>query len=286
MQICLAPTGTSRRYNYIEYKNHNALGAKSTCPTPPINVDAWIGWCPYCMCFCDDEGYYSDRYFSLKHAIRQKEQNNTSASPARGNTTSRRNKLQVQQGEILPQGVINVTSLEWVPVNNFKVNDRFIYNGQDYLKMTWKDKSVDLHVIEVDNKNQHQQRVLTGVRFSAVKSGMNRNDKRIHLNLEIRMTKFHFESGKLFVNRGAHAWGPRNLNTEFSPRMTKFHFESGKLFVNRGAHAWGPRNLNTEFSPNPRTKIPTNDLDIPTRTKSKNTIVSKGDQGLKSLPTI
>lgn len=27
-----------------------------------------------------------------------------------------------------------------------------------------------------------------------------------------------------------------------------------------------------------RTKIPTNDLDIPTRTKSKNTIVSKGDQ--------
>ncbi|KAK9746595.1 protein of unknown function (DUF4803) [Popillia japonica] len=102
MQICLAPTGTSRRYNYIEYKNHNALGAKSTCPTPPINVDAWIGWCPYCMCFCDEEGPCSDRYFSLKDVVSDVKNNKV----VTGIRFAKKNKmihLQVQQGEILPQ---------------------------------------------------------------------------------------------------------------------------------------------------------------------------------------
>ncbi|KAK9746573.1 protein of unknown function (DUF4803) [Popillia japonica] len=246
MQICLAPAGTSRRYNYIEYANHNTLGVKSTCPTPKINVKAWIGWCPYCMCFCDDEGMFSDRYFSLKGAESDTENNKV----VTGIRFAKKNKiihLQIQQGEILPHGLINATTLEWVPVNNFKINDRFIYNGQDYLKMTWKDKTIDLNVIDVDNTHRHQHEVLTGVRFFAYRSGINPNDKPMHLKFEIRMTKFHFESGQLFKN----------------------------------ANDWY-RNYKTEFSPVPRTKIPTNDLDIPTRTKSrtksKNTIVSRGDQ--------
>ncbi|KAI4457300.1 hypothetical protein MML48_8g00016303 [Holotrichia oblita] len=243
MKICLAPTGTSRRYDYIEYENRKTLGVKSTCSTPTFDVDAWIGWCPYCMCYCDDESFYSDRFFSLRHAVSDTKKNRV----VTGIRFAKRNRiihLQVQQGELLPYGVINATSLEWVPVDNFKITDRYVYNKQDYLKMTWKDKAVDLHVIQISNRNQHLKRVLTGVRFSAVESG--RKDKRIHLNLEIRMTTFHFKTGKLFPNKRAHAW-VRNLNTEFSPR-------------------------------NSRTKIPTDDLDISTRAKSKNTIVSKGNQ--------
>ncbi|KAK9746501.1 protein of unknown function (DUF4803) [Popillia japonica] len=247
MQICLAPAGTTRRYNYIEYKNRNPLGVKSTCPTPLINVHSSIGWCPYCMCFCDEEGPYSDRYFSLKH--RQKAvsdvKNNKVVTGIRFAKKNRMIHLQVQQGEILPQGVINVTSLEWVPVNKFKISDRFIHDQQDYLRITSRDKAVDLHVIEVDSRKKYQQQVLTGVRFAAVQSGINRNDKRIHLNLEIKMTKYNFKSGELFINRGADTWY---------------------------------RNIDTEFSPNVRTRIPTNDLDVPTRAKSKNTIVSNGDQ--------
>ncbi|KAI4457296.1 hypothetical protein MML48_8g00010324 [Holotrichia oblita] len=245
MHICLAPTGTSRRYDYIEYKNHETLGVKSNCPTPIVNVNAWIRWCPYCMCYCDDAGVYSHRFFSLRPAVSDTN-NNKVVTGIRFVKRNRMIHLQVQQGEILPYGVINATSLEWVPINNFKITDRYVHNKQDYLKMTWKDKAVDLHVIEVDNKDQHHPQVLTGVRFSAVKSKPSPRDERFHLNLEIQTRKLNFKSGKLFPLQDASVW-LRNTNTEFS-------------------------------RDNPRTKIPTGDLDIPTRAKSKNTVVSKGNQ--------
>ncbi|KAK9746499.1 protein of unknown function (DUF4803) [Popillia japonica] len=206
MQICPAPRGNTRRYDYIEYDNHDILGVKSNCSTSLINLDGLIGWCPYCMCFCDDQDFSSDRFFSLRQVVSDTKQNKV----VTGIRFAKKNKmihLQVQQGEILPYGVINVTSLEWVPIDNFKINDR---------------------------------------RFTPLQFGKNPKDKRTHLNLEIRMTKFHFESGRLFPTSGSHTWY-RNLKTEFSPY-------------------------------NSRTRIPTEDLDIPTKTKSRNTIVSKGDQ--------
>ncbi|KAK9746495.1 protein of unknown function (DUF4803) [Popillia japonica] len=123
MQICLAPQHTTRRYDYIEYVNHDVLGVKSICSNSTLNVNAWIGWCPYCMCFCDEEGSYSDRYFSLRQVVSDVK-NNKVVTGIRFAKKNRIIHLQIQQGEILPYGVINMTSLEWVPVDNFKINDR------------------------------------------------------------------------------------------------------------------------------------------------------------------
>ncbi|KAI4457294.1 hypothetical protein MML48_8g00010322 [Holotrichia oblita] len=239
------PKGTSRRYDYIEYEYYKTLGVKSNCSTPIVKVNAWIGWCSYCMCYCDDEGAFSDRYFSLRQAVSDTK-NNKVVTGIRFVKRNRIIHLQVQQGELLPYGVINATSLEWVPIDNFKITDRYVYNKQDYLKMTWKDKAVDLHVIEAVNKIQNQPQVLTGVKFFVVTMKPNPKEERIHLNLEIQIGKFNFKSGKLFPLQEASVW-LRNTNTEFSPH-------------------------------NPRTKIPTDDLDISTRAKSKNTVVSKGNQ--------
>ncbi|KAI4457301.1 hypothetical protein MML48_8g00016302 [Holotrichia oblita] len=243
MQICLAPTYSTRRYDYIEYKNHNTLGVKSNCSKPIININApSMGGCHYCMCFCNDNDFNSERYFSLRQAISDTTKNKV-VTGIRFAKKDLMIYLQVQQGEILPYGIINATSLEWVPIDEMDIRARYIYNKQDYFRMTQKDKFMDLHVIQIDNRDQDQHRVLTGVRLSLVQSG-NPKDKHIHLNFEIRMTKFHFETGKLY--RDAHKW-ERNLKTEFSPD-------------------------------HPRTRIPTDNLDIPTRAKSKNTILSKGNQ--------
>ncbi|KAI4457295.1 hypothetical protein MML48_8g00010323 [Holotrichia oblita] len=215
MQICLPTINSTRRYDYIEYENRKTLGVKSTCSTSIIDVPAWIGSCHYCMCFCDEHGARSDRYINLRQVVSDTKKNKV----VTGIRFAKRNRmihLQVQQGELLPYGVINATSLEWVPVDNFKINDRYVFEKEDYLKITWKDRAIDLHVLQVNDEINIHKQVLTGVRFTSIKFGRDPNNKNTHLNLEIRTTKFHFESGKLFRTKGAHKW-IRNLNTEFSP---------------------------------------------------------------------
>ncbi|KAK9746496.1 hypothetical protein QE152_g6086 [Popillia japonica] len=172
--------------------------------------------------------------------------------------------------------------------------------------MTWEDRAVNLDDIQVDNTNQYQQ-VLTGVKFFADQSPTRFNNESIHLNLKIRMTDFNFETGKLFVDHGAHAWY-RKIDKEFLGHKSRSHIPMRTKSKNTSisktnhfveftptgifedsqnkvpAHSVGDgcewnSNIQMEISfPHARSKISTENLDISTRAKSRNTMVSNGDQ--------
>lgn len=129
---------------------------------PIMNVAA-LGQCPYCMCFCDDDIIFSDRYFNLKEAKSDITKNKV-VTGLRLTKIKRMIYLQVQQGEMLPYGIINVTTLEWVPVNKSRITISNIYDKKDYWKMKGNDKAVNLDVIQVDIKEKLQE-VLTGLPF-------------------------------------------------------------------------------------------------------------------------
>ncbi|GJQ88231.1 hypothetical protein Trydic_g19487, partial [Trypoxylus dichotomus] len=245
MDICPS-VDPNRRYSYIEYQNHTTLGPKSTCPVPTARLDSWIGSCPYCICSCDDEGRYSDRYISLKDAVSDTNANKV----VTGVRFVKRNgiiHLQVQQGELLPHAIINATTLEWVPIQNFKMTDRYIYDKQDYIKLGRRKNAVDLHVKEVENGDRaFPKRVITGLGFFVLRTQAN-----THLNLQIRETAFDFETGKLYPN--SNQW-TRNLQTVYSPT-------------------------------NRRTPIYIEDVDVPTKANAENVVRSNGVQYIEFTQT-
>lgn len=57
--------------------------------------------------------------------------------------------LQIQQGELLPHGEINETSVEWVPINAFGIKDEGVQVGVDYHMLTWQARAIDLDDIKV-----------------------------------------------------------------------------------------------------------------------------------------
>ncbi|ERL85944.1 hypothetical protein D910_03359, partial [Dendroctonus ponderosae] len=186
MWICNANPLSGRRYEYIEYENGRVLGRKQGCARGTTKVDSWWRWlfwhCSYCFCLCDEQGPMSDRYFNMRSAISDI-QNNKIITGLRFVKKNRVIHLQIQEGELLPRLGINASSVAWKPVEDYKITDRKIFNGQDYHTLTWEKRRIDLDDLEADDGN-----VLTGVRFKEIGS---------HLNFEIYTTRFNFETGKL-----------------------------------------------------------------------------------------
>lgn len=117
--------------------------------------------------------------------------------------------LQIQQGKLLPRGNIDLSTVEWVPVEEYKITDYNIFNGQDYHTMTWEQRSIDLDDLYADEGS-----VVTGIRFKKIGS---------HLNFEIFTTPFNFSTGVLIDPIQRSVWKD-NSNTEVSfenPRYDK-----------------------------------------------------------------
>lgn len=109
--------------------------------------------------------------------------------------------LQIQEGELLPRGQINASSVEWRPISDYKLLDRGIRNGQDYHTLSWDKRAIDL-----DDLIAPASHVVTGVRFRTVGT---------HLNFEIRVTELNFASGKLIDPETTSIW-MSNDNTDSS----------------------------------------------------------------------
>ncbi|KAL1497458.1 hypothetical protein ABEB36_008426 [Hypothenemus hampei] len=160
MWICNANPLSGRRYEYIEYENGRVLGRKQGCSRGTTKVDSWWRWlfwhCSYCFCLCDEQGPMSDRYFNMRSSISDID-NNKVVTGLRFVKHNRIIHLQIQQGELLPRMIINASTLEWKPVEDYKITDRKIFNGQDYHTMSWEKRRVDLDDLEADEGH-----VLTG----------------------------------------------------------------------------------------------------------------------------
>lgn len=164
-------------------------------------MDSWwryLFWhCSYCFCVCDEQGYGSDRYFSLREEVSDIAENKI-VTGLRFRKVKRILHLQIQEGLLGPQGTVNASTTAWRKLPEFKITDRNVKTGVDYHTMSWKQRAIDLTMV----KGQPGQ-VVTGVRFVALGS---------HLNLEVRLTEFKFETGQLVEPKTTSIWHSSYFN--------------------------------------------------------------------------
>lgn len=65
--------------------------------------------------------------------------------------------LQIQEGQLLPRGAINTSTIKWQPIDGFSIMDPNIKSGVDYHTMIWEKRALDL-----DNLESLQDHLLTG----------------------------------------------------------------------------------------------------------------------------
>uniref|UniRef100_A0A6P4EN85 Uncharacterized protein LOC108043768 n=1 Tax=Drosophila rhopaloa TaxID=1041015 RepID=A0A6P4EN85_DRORH len=193
MSICLSPNNSSRRYKYIALNNN---GHNEDCNSEIREPASWSRWlvmrCHYCFCLCDEPGPLSDRYFNLRDSMSDFKQNKV-VTGVRFVKSNRVFHLQLQQAELLSRGSINITSLEWQPVEAYNVSDVDIRDGYDFHTLSVDSRAIDLDEISVNSTDQ----VVTGVRFRIFNK---------HLNLEVRFSFFNFSNGILIEPQTKSYW--------------------------------------------------------------------------------
>ncbi|XP_060651515.1 uncharacterized protein LOC132788200 [Drosophila nasuta] len=138
----------------------------------------------YCFCLCDEQGPKSDRYFNLRETLSDVNANKV----VTGLRFVKRNRifhLQIQQGELLPRGLINESTVEWKPVENYEIGDTTAKEGVDYHTLTYQNRAIDLDEV---TKPDDITFVVTGVRFQVLDG---------HLNLKVHFSQWDFVKGKL-----------------------------------------------------------------------------------------
>lgn len=95
--------------------------------------------------------------------------------------------LRITERELLPNGHLNQADANngannWRTSKPFSIDDSDVVEGVDVHTISWYNRSIDLDTI-VDS-----DRIVTGVRFRVVNS---------HLRLEVRVTNFNYQMGKL-----------------------------------------------------------------------------------------
>ncbi|TDG40589.1 hypothetical protein AWZ03_012986 [Drosophila navojoa] len=206
MWVCPAASNSTRRYEYIEYENGRVLGKRQRCVRGTTKVDSWwryLFWhCSYCFCLCDEQGLKSDRFFNLRESVADVKNNNV----VTGLRFVKRNRvfhLQIQEGQLLPRGAVNESTLSWKPVDDYKIYDRNVAKGIDYHTLSYESRSIDLDDIMKADDNSF---VVTGLRFRVLGA---------HLNLEARLTEFDFKKGELIQPEVNSVW-QSNDNTDVS----------------------------------------------------------------------
>ncbi|XKL65650.1 hypothetical protein PGB90_009070 [Kerria lacca] len=188
MKICFSNTSTSRRYDWIHYYNGQVFGKKDKfCPYSESPVEGYrkfLFWrCLYCFCYCDEETKLSDRYFSLEPAVSNISDNKIVIG-IRFVKQNRVIHLQVQEGKLLPGGVIDNQTLAWVSLPSITVGNWL--DVPKYHKLSYESRAIDLDDIVAPAKY-----LVTGVRLRTIGA---------HLNLEVQLTGFNFLTGELYSN--------------------------------------------------------------------------------------
>ncbi|XP_062124578.1 uncharacterized protein LOC133837734 isoform X2 [Drosophila sulfurigaster albostrigata] len=173
LSICQSNENNSRRYDYIEYEEGQKFGQGENCSRDVNNVQSWHRWiftkCSYCFCLCDEPGPKSDRYFNLLYTLSDIKANKV-VTGVRFVKKNRIFHLQIQQGQLLPRGAINESSVEWVPVDDFKITDSNVCDGVDYHSLSHKERALDLdEILTLDG----QASVVTGLRLRVLSGRLN-----------------------------------------------------------------------------------------------------------------
>ncbi|KAH8252256.1 hypothetical protein KR038_000526, partial [Drosophila bunnanda] len=198
LSICPSSNDSVRRYEYISVGDGPTLGekGKGECGTKALVPSSWSYWlfwrCHYCFCLCDETGPESDRYFNLRDSVSDFGRNKI-VTGVRFVKRHRVFHLQIQQGELLRRGAMNITSLEWQPLKELNLTDPDVREGYDYHTLSMDSRALDLDEIVANATHQ----VVTGVRFRILNK---------HLNLEVRFSPFNFSTGLLLEPQKKSYW--------------------------------------------------------------------------------
>lgn len=174
----LQPYNSLRRYDFVTYDSGKTLGRSTSCSKRSIN--SWFRWfvhCSYCLCLCDEQSRFSDRYFNTRLVLADVTNNRWELFKLEfkvrltkrqyyfrvvtGLRIVKHNRiihLQIQEGKLLPFGYIDNTTVRWVPVDDFKITDVGIKRGDDYHLMTYSNRKLLLDELTPHETNQ----IITG----------------------------------------------------------------------------------------------------------------------------
>ncbi|XP_062125596.1 uncharacterized protein LOC133838489 [Drosophila sulfurigaster albostrigata] len=161
LSVCQSPESSNRRYDYIQYSNGPRFGEREKCWRDVNNVESWrrlFYKCSYCFCLCDEPGPRSDRYFNLRPVVSDVWDNKV-VTGVRFVKKNRIIHLQIQQGQLLPRGAINESTVEWKPIDDYKIDDFNVTEGVDYHAMSYENRRIHLH----DITHKYRTYVVNGV---------------------------------------------------------------------------------------------------------------------------
>lgn len=218
-RVCTS-NAPGRRYDWVEYKSGRLHGHKSQCNQPgnqQHQVDSWWRWlfwhCSYCTCLCDQPGARSDRYVSLQSALASASSNYL-VTGIRFVKVDRVVHIQIQEGETLPQGAVNTSTLNWrpiTPVNIPKYREDSLEDGPGYATLRYEERALDL-----DDLLAPEGYVITGLRFRKLGG---------HINLEAQVSPIDFSTGLINVDRANWMSNDNTPAAEHKPRR-KLSLES------------------------------------------------------------
>ncbi|XP_063904376.1 uncharacterized protein LOC135123542 [Zophobas morio] len=190
MEVCRSEGmfKTNRRYDYVKFGNGRHFGRSKTCSrSRTTGLETYRNWlvykCSYCYCLCEEgPKFFSERYINM----RLTESNKTDNKVVTGLRFVKNRQvihLQIQEGTLLPYGQIDLDTLRWVPVEDYKVTNSVYRPDVDYYTLKWEERDFDLADIMVKEGS-----IVTGVAFRKVGA---------RLHLQVQATPFNFTSGKL-----------------------------------------------------------------------------------------
>ena len=158
------------------------------------------------MCLCDQPGLHSDRYVSLQSTLAAASSNRL----VTGLKFVKKNRvvhIQIQDGEALPKGLVNESTIQWqpiTPVSVVKGQEESIEDGLGYATLRYEERALDL-----DDLIAPKGHAITGLRFRKLGG---------HLNLEIQASPIDFSTGVIDAERAIWVSNDNTPAAEVKPR--------------------------------------------------------------------
>ncbi|XP_066151759.1 uncharacterized protein [Euwallacea fornicatus] len=164
--------------DHVQINNDTILGQLQCCNNSNLKNRSKLQFC-----LCGERDMNSDSFVSLKQ-IKSNTEKNMVVTGLKFMKTNRVIHLQIQQGQLQPDGCINQSSVAWQYPDNFTIITKKMTNIEDLFLLT--DMSRTIAVDEIDSGDDRY--ILTGVGF-----------KLIHMKLHLSATfnKFDWDKGEL-----------------------------------------------------------------------------------------
>ena len=158
------------------------------------------------MCLCDQPGLHSDRYVSLQSALASSSSNRL-VTGVRFVKHNRILHIQIQEGEALPRGLVNESTVQWLPttpINILKSQEESVEDGLGYATLRYEERAIDL-----DDLVTPKGHIITGLRFRKLGG---------HLNLEVQASPIDFTTGTIDNERAIWVSNDNTPASEIKPR--------------------------------------------------------------------